>query len=76
MLRNPAEHAARRRPWTRAFSTAAIQEYKPQISKRVAQLIEGLAASRGSVDLTSWISWFTYDFMNDMVYALLIITEA
>ena len=43
--RTAAEHAKRRRPWTRAFSTAALKEYQPTIHKRGTQLAEGLANS-------------------------------
>ncbi len=67
MLRDHGEHARRRRPWTRAFSTNALKEYQPIIARRVTQLVDGLAAQKGATDLAAWISWFTYDFMSDMV---------
>lgn len=68
-IRDPASHAKRRHPWTRAFSTTALKEYHPMISKRAVQLMEGLASSKGAeMDLTLWIAYFTYDFMGDLVF--------
>lgn len=82
-LPDPVEHARRRRPWTRAFSTSALKEYHPIIHKRVAQLTEALAHScvsdvaNGRTDakaekevwtnLAQWVAFFTYDFMGDLV---------
>ncbi|THG95018.1 hypothetical protein EW026_g6557 [Hermanssonia centrifuga] len=67
-FRDSTEHARRRKPWNRAFNTTAIKEYQPIISKRVTQLVDRLAEQKGTVDLAKWISFFTYDFMGDMVY--------
>lgn len=64
--RDPIEHARRRRPWTRAFSTAALKEYEPIVANRVAQLVEAVGHQKGVTDLAQWISFFTYDFMGDM----------
>lgn len=58
-FRDPVEHARRRKPWMRAFSTAALKEYEPTIAKRATQLTEALASQKGVVDLEQWISWFT-----------------
>lgn len=69
MHRDPVEHARRRKPWNRAFSTNALKEYQPMIAKRVVQFVDGLSAQRDVVNLAAWISWFTYDFMSDMVSA-------
>ncbi|THG99327.1 hypothetical protein EW026_g3001 [Hermanssonia centrifuga] len=66
--RDPVEHAQRRRPWNRGFSTAALKEYQPIIAKRVAQLVESLASEQGVVNLVERISFFTYDFMGDMAF--------
>lgn len=85
---DPAEHARRRRPWTRAFSTAALKEYHPIIHKHVTQLTELLANSCSAhvksdskvteadknswTNLTQWIAFFTYDFMGDMVLVFIL----
>ena len=59
--RDPVEHAKRRRPWTRAFSTAALKEYQPLVAKRATQLTEALANTKGEpTNLTQWIAFFTY----------------
>ncbi|KAI0772249.1 cytochrome P450 [Irpex lacteus] len=68
MYRDPVEHARRRRPWNRAFNSAAVKEYHPRLAHRVAQLADCLANQNGVVDLSTWISWFTYDFMGDMAF--------
>ena len=65
-LRDPAEHAHRRRPWTRAFNSSALNEYQPKIALRVLQLVDKLSNQKGVVNLSMWIGWFTYDFMSDM----------
>jgi len=60
-LRDPHEHARRRRPWTRAFNTPALKEYQVVIDKRVSQLVDALSQRIGqNVDLAEWISWFTW----------------
>ncbi|GJE91627.1 cytochrome P450 [Phanerochaete sordida] len=67
--RDPAEHMKRRKPWSRAFSSAAVREFEPIIQQRVHQLVEALGARQGQVvDFAEWISFFTYDFMGDMVF--------
>ncbi|KAJ3546904.1 hypothetical protein NM688_g5462 [Phlebia brevispora] len=67
-VRDPAEHQRRRRPWNRAFNTAATKEYEPMLKKRAVQLVEALEKQSGIVDLAQWISYFSYDFMGDMVF--------
>lgn len=66
MHRDNVEHARRRRPWMRAFSTNALKEYHPQIKKRVGQFVDSLSAENEAINLAQRISWFTYDFMSDM----------
>ncbi|EKM52047.1 uncharacterized protein PHACADRAFT_177444 [Phanerochaete carnosa HHB-10118-sp] len=67
-IRDPVAHARRRRPWTRAFSTTALKEYEPTLVKNITRLYEQLANQKGSVNLATWFSWMTYDFMGDMVF--------
>lgn len=57
-IRDPVEHGQRRKPWSRAFSTAALKEYQPTVRKRAAQLLERLRKESGTVDLAQWISFF------------------
>lgn len=61
-IRDQREHARRRKPWNRAFSTTAIKDYEPTVRKRAQQLVQELEirAKVGlPVDLTEWIKSFT-----------------
>ncbi|KAI0683262.1 cytochrome P450 [Cytidiella melzeri] len=68
MHRDPVEHARRRKPWNRAFNTAALKEYQPIIASRVSELVERLAGQKGVIDFSLWISWFAWDFMGDLAF--------
>ncbi|KAJ7056643.1 cytochrome P450 [Mycena amicta] len=68
-LRDPEEHARRRRIWNRAFNPSALREYNSVVRNRLAQLVETFNESCGkSVDLSQWMGRFTYDVMNDIVF--------
>ena len=54
-----AEHARRRRTWTRGFSPAVFGDYEKIVNRRVVQLTETLSA-RGSVDLARLFGCFAY----------------
>lgn len=66
--RDPVVHAKRRRPWNRAFSIAGIKEFQPLICKRAGQLVGHLGKQKGTINLATWIRYYSYDFMGDMVY--------
>ncbi|TCD68528.1 hypothetical protein EIP91_010584 [Steccherinum ochraceum] len=72
--RDSDTHAKARRPWNRAFSTAAVKEYEPTLAKRVAQLVDlvkKFAAKSGrekKVDMTLLFKYFSFDFMGDMAF--------
>lgn len=53
-----AEHARRRRTWTRGFSPAAIKDYEEAVNRRVVQLTETLSTRR-SVDLAQLFGYFS-----------------
>ena len=76
MFRDPVEHARRRKPWNRAFNSAALKDYQPKIAHRASQLVEELTKQSGVVDLSLWISWFAYDFMGDMAWVLVLIDSS
>ena len=64
-IRDYKEHAPRRRPWNRAFTTSMIKEYEPVIVKRVLQLVEHLEKKVGKeLNLTEWLNYFTYVILN------------
>jgi len=54
------EHTRRRRPWTRAFNTAALKGYEELITIRSLQLVNALGSQGQTVDLAKWVSFFTY----------------
>lgn len=79
VVRDLEEHAKLRKPWNRAFSAAPVKGYEVLLIKRVKELVQGLekacrdsSDNIGRVDLAKWISYLTFDFMGDLVYALLL----
>ena len=56
-----------RKPWNRAFSSAAVKEYEDIAAKRTRQLLGCLedvvqqsGGNKGAVlDMTSWFNYFT-----------------
>ncbi|KAJ6457611.1 cytochrome P450 [Mycena sanguinolenta] len=67
--RDPEVHAKSRKNWNRAFIPAAIKGYEPMLIRRVAQLVEALGAGTDtSVDLSQWLSFFSFDFMGDIAF--------
>ncbi|KAJ7123341.1 cytochrome P450 [Mycena filopes] len=63
-------HANRRRLWNRGMSTESLKEYEEIIAKRATQLLGCIVASPNLkyVDLSAWISYFSFDFMGDMAF--------
>ena len=59
-LQDTALHLQRRRPWARAFTSAAVRGYEELVSKRVKQLIGELEKQKGRVDLNEWFKCFAY----------------
>ncbi|KAH8104189.1 high nitrogen upregulated cytochrome P450 monooxygenase 1 [Phellopilus nigrolimitatus] len=76
--RDLADHTQKRKPWSRALSTASVREYAPAIVRRALQLAEELekhsekkeniGEGESSVNLAMWISRFAFDFMGDMAF--------
>lgn len=58
-IRDPAEHARRRKPWTKGFSSAALKSYEGILGKRVQELVTVLEQQQQPVDLAEQISHFT-----------------
>ncbi|KAI0632330.1 high nitrogen upregulated cytochrome P450 monooxygenase 2 [Trametes polyzona] len=59
-IMDPAVHHERRKPWSRAFSAAALKEYEPQVASRANQLVETLERQKGEISLGEYINYFTY----------------
>ncbi|KAF2092489.1 cytochrome P450 [Rhizodiscina lignyota] len=70
-IRDPKEHAFRRKIWDRAFSIASLKNYQPFITKRVEQLCEQLdrRCSAVSIDLYQWLSYLVFDVMTDLAWS-------
>ncbi|KAI9447484.1 high nitrogen upregulated cytochrome P450 monooxygenase 2 [Lactarius indigo] len=74
--RDPILHMHQRRPWNRAFSSAALKEYEIIVAKRVRQLVGCLddmirrsdRKVNTVVDINQWLKYFTTDFMGDMAF--------
>lgn len=59
-LRDPAEHARRRKPWTRGFNSAALKGYEEILGKRCYELVTALEKQQQQpVNLAEWVSRFT-----------------
>ncbi|KII88389.1 hypothetical protein PLICRDRAFT_54227 [Plicaturopsis crispa FD-325 SS-3] len=68
-LRSPAEHARRRKPWNRAFASAALKDYQEIVIQKSRELIGVLSSRRSEVvDLSIWMSYFSFDFMGEMAF--------
>lgn len=64
--RDPVEHQRRRKPWSRAFNTAALKNYEDIIVKRSRELIGQFDKRLGTVlDLNDWMGFFSsvYPFL-------------
>ncbi|KAJ6588130.1 cytochrome P450 [Mycena capillaripes] len=62
-------HSEARKAWNRAFMPGAIKGYEPMLVRRVVQLIEALGAQKGaSLDISQWLSFFSFDFMGDIAF--------
>ncbi|KAH8103043.1 cytochrome P450 [Cristinia sonorae] len=67
--RDPAKHAQRRKPWLRGLNTAAMKHYEPVLAARITQLSDILLRKRSEpIDLTQFITHFSFDFMGDMAF--------
>ena len=74
--RDLTDHSQKRKPWAKALSSNSVREYYPTIVRRTLELAEEFDkfAARSkedrehaqTVNLTSWISRFAFDFMGDM----------
>ncbi|KIM73430.1 hypothetical protein PILCRDRAFT_829164 [Piloderma croceum F 1598] len=69
--RDPFEHKRRRKTWDRGFGTAAIRNYEEIVVKKARELLEQFEKRAGhEIDLSMWMSYFSYDFMSDMAFGI------
>ncbi|KAI0065823.1 high nitrogen upregulated cytochrome P450 monooxygenase 2 [Artomyces pyxidatus] len=79
MERDAAAHLRKRKPWNRAFTSAALKDYEVIINKRSQELIDRLEGMilkqssngkdrKASVDMSMWLNYFSTDFMGDIAF--------
>ena len=65
--RDPILHMQQRKPWNRAFSSAAMKEYEVIVAKRVRQLVGCMEdmikrsndKADAVLDMTQWFKYFS-----------------
>ncbi|MCJ1394081.1 hypothetical protein MMC18_006959 [Xylographa bjoerkii] len=70
---NDADHSRLRRILAHAFSDKALREQEPLLQTHVAAFVAGMCEqiagpSGGTVDLSPWFSWFTFDVIGDLSF--------
>ncbi|KAF8069222.1 cytochrome P450 [Lyophyllum atratum] len=62
-------HTDRRRLWSRAFTNDSLADFEEALAKEAETLTDRLAteAKSGVVDLSHWLSYFSLDFMGEMM---------
>jgi cytochrome P450 len=61
-IKDKQEHARRKRPWSKGFSTSALKIYESLVIKRILQFMEVLSSKnlKETINLTPWITYFGY----------------
>ena len=65
--RDPILHMQQRKPWSRAFSSAAMKEYEVIVAKRVRQLVGCIEdmiqrsddKANAVIDMAQWFKYFS-----------------
>ncbi|KAN0137390.1 Cytochrome P450 [Lactarius tabidus] len=73
---DPISHMEQRKPWNRAFSSAAVKEYEIIAANRIRQLVGCLEdmiersdeKTNAVVDMTQWMRYFSTDVMGDVAF--------
>ncbi|KAK4448808.1 Tryprostatin B 6-hydroxylase [Podospora aff. communis PSN243] len=71
MARDKQEHARRRKVWDQGFSTKALQDYNPRITKAIDQLLNVVDRHQRagqSMDVTKFFAFFVFDIMEDLAF--------
>ncbi|KAL1630625.1 hypothetical protein SLS54_000496 [Diplodia seriata] len=64
------KHNHRRRIYDRGFSTKALNSYEPRVQSKVSTLLEKLTDfDEKPVNVTEWVSYFSFDIMGDVIYS-------
>ncbi|RYP42639.1 hypothetical protein DL767_000008 [Monosporascus sp. MG133] len=70
--RSLQKHDARRRIWNRGFTPKALAIYEERVveyAETLASRIEQLSQENGSVNVSDWFYWFTFDVMGEFAFA-------
>ena len=70
---NDADHSRLRRILAHAFSDKALREQEPLLQTHVDDFLAGMreqiaGPAGGTVDLTPWFSWYTFDVIGDLSF--------
>ncbi|KAH8813406.1 cytochrome P450 [Flagelloscypha sp. PMI_526] len=69
---NPLKaHTEQRERWSKAFTSAALEDFSVPLHARLSQFLDKLksmADSRSELDLDEWFRHFVWDFMGDLVF--------
>ncbi|KII88386.1 hypothetical protein PLICRDRAFT_54225 [Plicaturopsis crispa FD-325 SS-3] len=69
--RSLAEHAHRRKAWTRAFSSTALKDYQEIVALKAGELTTALVSRQAEVvDISKWMGFFAFDFMGEMAFGV------
>ncbi|KAL4895626.1 cytochrome P450 [Aspergillus ambiguus] len=68
-MRDPAEHAARRKVWALAFSDKLLRGYEQRVRIYRQLLVEQLTGMRGQpVNATKWTNLYSFDVMGTLTF--------
>ncbi|KAK6840445.1 hypothetical protein PG995_016199 [Apiospora arundinis] len=67
--RSRKEHAPKRKPWDRAFTTQALNDYEEKVGRYTNQLLGRIEEHKGSsFDIRRWFSFYTFDVMGELAF--------
>ncbi|KAJ8462070.1 hypothetical protein ONZ51_g11136 [Trametes cubensis] len=64
----PTESAASGTAKIEAIAPATLMDYRPLLTARVRQLLEGIGGQNEEIDISRWVHHFSYDFMADVAF--------
>lgn len=71
MTRDKQDHSRRRRIWNQGFSSRALRDYEPRVSRYTEQLIQAIdrvVAAGKPMDVSRWFSYYSFDVMGELSF--------
>ncbi|KAL2836479.1 cytochrome P450 [Aspergillus pseudoustus] len=69
MVRDKKEHARRRKVWDQGFSSRALRDYEPRVSRYTDQLIAAIGRNPGApMNVATWFNYYSFDVMGDLAF--------